>query len=109
MDEKIKQVYVKSNQIGVIIQHYKPTFKYRFEDLPLLVNEVDAEFLVKDNPAMFSIAKGYKPPKETTKVPGIDLDKASKDDLLDYTAKHSIEADYSMSVMELRKKIMEAI
>ena len=106
--EEIKRVYVKSSHNGIEVKHYNPTFKYLFESEPLLVNQNDADFLVEDNPAMFSIVKGHKP-KATKKVLGIDLDKASKDELLDFTAQHDIKADYSMSVIELRKIIKEAI
>ena len=105
MDEKIKTVYVKSSHNGIEVKHYNPTFKYLFESEPLLVRTDDADFLVEDNPAMFSIVKGHKPNDSTEEALWTNM---SKDELLDLTAKQNIEADYSMTKQELIKKIEEA-
>jgi len=49
-------------------------------------------------------------PEEIDELPeeeDFDVDSALKDDLLDYTARHNIDADYSNTVKELREMIKE--
>ncbi len=99
-----ERAYVKSKQAGITVKHINPSFKYKFQDEPIEMKIEHAEFLVKDNPGTFEIVKGYKPSNPSEPL----WTNMSKDELLDYTAKKGIEADYSMTKKELIKIIEEA-
>lgn len=96
----MKMIKLKCKQPGLIFQNNGAVpYTIRFLDAPVSVTEAVAVHLQEKFPDLFEKVGEEEGVKE------LDIDKMTKDELLDYTAIHGIEADYKEKVSEIRDKV----